>query len=92
MNKEKNIVWFGMKVSPDEKKRIKKLAELQGTNQKDAVLQAVEEKIASYDVPTIPGSLLDRLKHHAGVVKDTEGDRATNKSYLKDYGKQNSDR
>lgn len=66
MNKEKNIVWFGMKVSPDEKKRIKKLAELQGTNQKDAVLQAVEEKIASYDVPTIPGSLLDRLKQHAG--------------------------
>jgi hypothetical protein len=92
MNKEKNIVWFGMKVSPEEKKRIKKLAELQGINQKEAVLQAVEEKIASYEVPTKSGTLLDKLKPFAGVVNNTEGDRATNKTYLKDYGKKNSDR
>lgn len=92
MSEKDTIVWFGMKVSPEEKKRIKKLAELQGVNQKEAVLQAVEEKIASYEVAPKSGSLLDKLKPFAGIVKNTEGDRATNKAYLKDYGKSNSDR
>lgn len=50
MSKKETIVWFGMKVSPEEKNRIKKLAVLQGTNQKEAVLRAVEEKIASYEI------------------------------------------
>lgn len=92
MSKKESIVWFGMKVSPEEKRRIKKLAELQGTNQKDAVLQAVEDKIASYEIHPPQDSLLEKLQSFAGVVNDTEGDRSTNKAYMSDYGKQNPDR
>lgn len=92
MSKKESIVWFGMKVSPEEKNRIKKLAVLQGTNQKEAVLRAVEEKIASYEIHSSQDSLLEKLKSFAGIVNDTEGDRSTNKAYLSDYGKQHSGR
>ena len=38
--------WFGMRVTPTQKEKIKRLAERRGTTQKAAVLEAVERKLA----------------------------------------------
>ncbi len=86
MSNKDPIVWFGMKLTPEEKARIQKLADLQGLNQKEAVLQAVEEKIASYEVEPQKGSLLEKLRPFAGVVTDPEKDRSTNKKHMEGYG------
>ena len=38
--------WFGMRVTPTQKEKIKRLAERRGTTQKAVVLEAVERKLA----------------------------------------------
>lgn len=87
-NKE-NIVWFGMKVTLQEKKRIQKLAKMQGYNQKTAVMQAVEDKLATYDVKYTGTSIYSDIESYLGVI-DGEPDLSTNKDYLSDFGKKNT--
>jgi predicted DNA-binding protein len=86
MSSKKNIVWFGMKLTPEEKKRIKLLSKLEGRTQKEAVMSAVNEKITEYEVPAETGSILDQIREHSGVVTDKTSDLSTNKKHLEGYG------
>lgn len=46
---EKATEWFGMRVTPTQKEKIRRLAERRGTTQKDAVLEAVERQLNGGD-------------------------------------------
>ncbi|MDR9417339.1 hypothetical protein [Gracilimonas sp.] len=83
---KKDIVWFGMKLTPEEKAKIKMLAERKGVSQKEAVMSLVNEEIVEYRVEPTPGSLLDRAKHLVGSVEGP-GDLSTNPKYMEDFGK-----
>lgn len=71
---EKEYVWFGMKVTPEEKQKIKMLAERRGTTQKAVVLEAIEREMAeekrSEELPEAqPGSFLEATRDIAGSVE-----------------------
>ncbi len=87
-SKAKEIKWFGMKLTPAQKAKIKRLAERRGVSQKQAVMdlvdQAVEEK--KEPIKAKPGSFLDGIEHLAGSVEGP-GDLSTNPKYMEDYGK-----
>ncbi len=90
MNGKKDIVWFGMKLTPEEKRRIMLLSKLEGRTQKEAVMNAVNEKITEYEVPAETGSILDQIREHSGVVTDKASDLSTNKKRLEGYGSKNN--
>ncbi len=79
------IVWFGMKVSPQEKEKIKKLAEKQGISQKEAVMNLVNDAIAEYEIEPQEGSMLAKMQKYIGVFDGPE-DLSTNKKYLAGLG------
>ncbi|MDR9415853.1 MAG: hypothetical protein RI564_06185 [Gracilimonas sp.] len=83
---KKDIVWFGMKLTPAEKAKIKMLAERKGVTQKEAILSLVNEEMIEYEVEPTPGSLLDKAKHLVGSVEGP-GDLSTNPNYMNDFGK-----
>ena len=80
------ILWFGMKLSPGEKQKIRDLARVKGLTQKDAVMRAVEDNLAAYSVTPRKGSLLERLQHLAGKADGPE-DLATNPKHMEDFGR-----
>lgn len=83
--KEKDIVWFGMKVSPEEKEKIKDLAELYNLSQKEVVMNLVEDRIQSFQVKGRDEVREDVIKY-AGVFDGTE-DLSENKDHLEGYGR-----
>ncbi len=80
----KHIVWFGMKVTPEEKEKIKKLARELGISQKDAVMGLVESEYVAYEAKS--KAKKKKLAGYAGVLDGAE-DLSTNKSYLDGYGR-----
>lgn len=65
----KKTKWFGMKVTPDQKEKIKKLARQRGTNQKEAVMQLVEEAVREEPIEPNPGSFYDLNRDDCGFLK-----------------------
>lgn len=84
---KKDIVWFGMKLTPEEKAKIKLLAERRGVSQKKAIMNLVNEEVVEYKIKPTPGSLLDRMQHLVGIVDDGPSDLSTNPKYMEDFGK-----
>ena len=84
---KKDIVWFGMKLTPEEKAKIKLLAKMKGVSQKEAVMSLVNDEVIEYKVEPAPGSLLDRMQHLVGIVEDAPRDLSTNPKYMEDFGK-----
>ncbi len=84
---KKDIVWFGMKLSPEEKAKIKMLAKRKGLSQKELILSLVNEEMMEYEVEPKPGSLLDRMQHLVGIIEDGPTDLSTNPKYMEDFGK-----
>lgn len=84
---KKDIVWFGMKLTPAEKAKIKMLAERKGVSQKEAIMNLVNEEVVGYEVKPKPGSLLDRMQHLVGIIEDSPSDLSTNPKYMEDFGK-----
>jgi hypothetical protein len=82
---KKEIVWFGMKVTPDEKEKIRQLANYYDISQKDAVMSLVNDRVADL-VPYTTDKPKPEILQHAGVF---EGDEhlSTDKSKLSDYGR-----
>ena len=82
--------WFGMRLTPREKKKIERLAEREGASQKEAVLDAVEEQLRRREKPfkATPGSVLEGIEDLVGSIGDenTPRDLASNKKYLEDLG------
>lgn len=83
---KKDIVWFGMKLTPEEKAKIKMLAERKGVSQKEAVMSLVNEEIVEYEVEAKPGSTLEKLEEYIGIIEDGPSDRSTNPKYLEGLG------
>lgn len=83
---KKDIVWFGMKLTPEEKAKIKLLAEKKGVSQKEAVMNLVNEEVVEYKVEPKPGSMLEKMQKYVGVIEGP-GDLSTNPKYMEDYGK-----
>ena len=69
-------VWFGMKVTPEQKQKIKRLAQRQGLSAKEAVIKLVEEALAreqrAQPVEVRPGSFLDGIEDIVGAGEGPE--------------------
>ena len=83
---KKDIVWFGMKLTPEEKQKIELLAKRKGVSKKEAVMVAVNELVVNYEIEIKPGSMLEKLQPYIGVIKDGPSDISTNPKYLKGLG------
>ena len=83
-------VWFGMKVTPEQKQKIKRLAQRQGLSAKEAVIKLVEEALAREQRPAPlevrPGSFLDDIEDSVGTCEGPE-DLATNPKYMDGFGR-----
>jgi len=87
MSKEKKkTVWFGMKLTPKQKDKIRILARRRGVSQKQAVLDLVEKEIKDKPLKAKPGSLLAVNRDLYGAGKGP-GDVSTNPTYLEEFGK-----
>ena len=83
---KERTVWFGMKVTPDQKARIKRLARQEGTTQKEAILSLVNRALeTSGEVPR-SGSFLDGIEHLVGSVSGP-ADLSTNPEHLRGFGR-----
>ena len=93
---------WGMRVSPEEREALERLAELERSTMKAAVLTAVRRRLAELGrsagdggsaLTATPGSYLERAQA-AGVVGFIEGpgDLSTNKAYLEDFGEDAGER
>lgn len=87
MSKAKDkTVWFGMKLTPEQKEKIRILARRRGVSQKQAVMDLVEEKTREGTGPAPKNSFLDGLEHLSGSVNGP-GDLSTNPAHMEDFGK-----
>ncbi|MCH2450316.1 MAG: hypothetical protein MK198_09245 [Gracilimonas sp.] len=84
--KAKKTVWFGMKVTPKEKEKIKRLARQRGVSQKQVMIDLIEKETEGNMPAPEPGSFLEAAKDLAGIGKGP-GDASTNPEYMKDFGK-----
>ena len=86
---------FKMRLTPEQKAKIKRLAERKGSTQKEAVLAAVERELAAEadkDTNAIepqPGSFLEAASDFVGIIDDPNvpSDLSSNPKYMRDYGK-----
>ena len=84
--KEQKTVWFGMKVTPEQKRKIKHLAEREGTSAKEAVLRLVEQALSDEEIDAPAGSFLSGIEHIVGSVEGPS-DLSTNPKYLEGFGR-----
>lgn len=79
-------VWFGMKLTPEQKRKIKRLAEREGTSAKEAVLRLVEQALAEESVRAPSGSFLAGIEELVGSVEGPV-DLASNPKYMEGFGR-----
>ena len=65
---EKKYVRFSMRVTPEQKRKIERLAQRKGTSQKEAVMALVEDAVEDDEEPIVPrpGSFLDKYRDIIG--------------------------
>lgn len=83
---KKDIVWFGMKLTPEEKQKIELLAKKKGVSKKEAVMAAVNDLVIEYEVKPRSGSILEKMQHISGIAEGP-GDLSTNPKYMEEFGK-----
>ena len=79
-------IWFGMKLTPEQKQQIKLLARQRHTSAKEALMGLVEEALARRPFKAPKGSFLDGLEELVGSVAGPP-DLSLNPEYLKDFGR-----
>ncbi len=87
---EKASEWFGMRVTPSQKKKIRRLAEQKGLTQKEAVMVAINRELTENgDGEAQPASALDRISDLVGVEaeSDAPSDLSTNPEHMEGYGR-----
>lgn len=84
--KKKKTVWFGMKLTPEEKEKIRFLAKRRGVSQKQAVLDLVEKEVKQEPIEAKSGSLLELNRDLYGVGAGP-GDVSINPKYMEGFGK-----
>jgi len=81
---------FGMRLSAHERREIERLARTLGKNMKDAVLDAVRQRLGELNdeesFSPRPGGPLEGLEDILGTFDSGLGDLSTNKEYLEGYG------
>jgi len=83
---KKHIVWYGMKLTPEEKKQIQDLADIRGISQKEAVMNAVRDGLVAYKTSPKSGSLHQKMEHLIGKAEGPE-DLTSNDEYMEDFGR-----
>lgn len=83
---EKKTVWFGMKLTPEQKEKIRRLARRRGVSQKQAVLDLIEREVEQEQVKLVPGSFYDRNKDLIGTAEGPE-DLSVNPDHMEGYGR-----
>ncbi len=65
---EKKYLRFSMRVTPEQKRKIERLAQRKGTSQKEAVLSLIEDALDGEEEPIVPrpGSFLDKYRDIIG--------------------------
>ena len=81
-----DIVWFGMKLTPEQKQKIKLLAEREGTSAKEAIMRLVDDALDAEPVQATPGSFLDGIEDIVGSVEGPR-DLSSNSRYMEGYGR-----
>lgn len=84
MGKSKTV-WFGMKLTPAQKRKIKILAEREGTTAKEALLRLVDQALANEKLDAPTGSFLSGIEDLVGSVEGPS-DLATNSKYMEGFG------
>jgi hypothetical protein len=84
-NKERTV-WFGMKLTPAQKARLKRLAKANGVTAKEAVLRLVDAALAAQAPSVRPGSFLDGIEHLVGSLSGPS-DLSTNRDHLRGFGR-----
>ncbi len=83
-------VWFGMKVTPEQKRKIKRLAERYGLSAKDMVMKLVEEALTgeqgAQPFEVRPGSFLDGIEDIVGAGEGPPN-LATHPKYMEGFGR-----
>jgi hypothetical protein len=82
---EPKPVWFGMKVTPEQKRKIQYLAEREGTSAKNVVLRLVDRALEEKAPLAAADSFLSGIEHLIGSV-DGPADLSTNPKYLEGCG------
>ncbi len=85
MGKSKTV-WFGMKVTPAQKRKIKTLAEREGTSAKEAVLRLVEQALSDDKLEAPDGSFLSGIEDFIGSIEGPS-DLASNPKYMEGFGR-----
>ena len=80
-------IWFGMKLTPEQKRKIKRLAEREGTSAKEAVMRLVEQALAEEPASAPSGSFLSGIEDIIGSVEGP-ADLAANPKYREVFGRQ----
>jgi len=79
-------IWFGMKLTPEQKQQIRLLARQRNTSAKEALMGLVEEALAPTSFKAAPGTFLEGLEDLMGSVSGPV-DLSTNPKYMKDFGR-----
>ena len=84
-----HLVWFGMKLTPEQKLKIKRLADREGTSAKEAVMSLVEQALQSDAPKPQPGSFLEAVEDLVGTIgtEDDPTDLATNPLHMEGFGR-----
>jgi len=83
--KDTKTVWFGMKLTPDQKEKIRMLAAEKGATQKQVVLDLINKEMQQRTIHSTPGSFLDLNRDLYGSAEGPE-DGSTNPDHMKGYG------
>jgi len=79
-------VWFGMKLTPAQKQKIKDLARRDGTSAKETVVRLVEKAIAQDTIDAPAESFLSGIEQIIGSVEGPS-DLASNPKHMKGFGR-----
>jgi len=79
-------VWFGMKVTPEQKARIKRLARKEGTTAKQTILTLVNQALDASDDAPRSGSFLEGIEHLVGSINGPI-DLSTHPDHMRGFGR-----
>lgn len=85
MPTEKN---FGMRLAAHERRQIERLAEARETTMKEAILEAVRQRLGELEgqAPFVPAGRLKGAEHLIGCFRSGVPDLSTNKEHMEGYG------
>lgn len=84
--RQPKLIWFGMKLTPQQEQQIRLLARQRNTSAKQALMELVEEALEQRSFKAPPGSFLDGLEDLVGSVAGP-ADLSANPKHLKDFGR-----